>query len=98
MEQKKYIPNSISPPPPPKSPGQKTDAELDGPGLDPQHQQERQHRELRSRVDSLLSIQSALKESVDRLHRARCVDKAILIATIAGVAVGLIGIFVAILL
>ena len=46
-----------------------------------------EQQRLRSAVDLLTTGQSVLKGSVDRLHRARCVDIAILIVgTIAAIA------------
>ncbi len=45
-----------------------TDAELESSGFNPLHQQERQHRELRSRCDSLMKISEAEIESLSRLE------------------------------
>ena len=83
MEQENYnpqLPNN----PLPKSPHQMTNAELDKEWLDSQQQQERQHRELRSRMDSLVSSQKELKTSVDQLARTRRIEWAILI--VGGIA------------
>jgi len=70
-------------PDPPKPPQKMTDVELQS-SSDQMHQQERQHRELCHRVDSLADGQADLKRSIERLH---CVDIAILIVgSIAAIA------------
>jgi hypothetical protein len=82
-----------------------TDDELDrriaanqGNYLDVLEQQKRRAEKLQRLVDTLVEGQSKLTVSVDRLQNARKIDKAILIATLAGVLVGLFGIGAAFLL
>lgn len=76
----------IGHPDPPRSPHQMSDEELRAGGLDSMKHQELRHRELRDRIDSLLSGQSDLKRSLAKIHRA---DIAILfvgiVAAVAGV-------------
>ncbi len=57
-------------PDPPKSPHQMSDAELLVGGLDSMKHQDLRHRELRGRIDSLLSSQAELKLALAKIHRA----------------------------
>jgi hypothetical protein len=66
-----------------------TDEELAAPGRDSQRDQERQHREVRGRIDALVSAQGKLKWSVDQLQKARPIDKAVLVVAAIGVLVGI---------
>jgi hypothetical protein len=96
MEQKPYTPN-LEHPPPPKAPREMNDQELDEAcrvhGFHEHFQQERQHRELRCRVDSLVSGQAELKDAMDRLARPHWVLWATLIATAVAAIAGVILLF-----
>jgi hypothetical protein len=68
-------------PKPPKPPQQMTATELEAHSSSELHQQERQHRELRTQVGGLVNSLSALKRTVDRVHR---IDVWILVASVIG--------------
>lgn len=89
----------MMPPPPPKAPSQMTDAELAAPSRDSQRDQERQHRELCGKIDSLDSShaasQSELKRLVARIHR---IDIWILIAGGIAAIAGVVAVVLEILL